>query len=52
MAIETAIVFGVALALPVWLGVQEILHRQIRRMVKTRREAAPSTVRVPAPRAA
>jgi hypothetical protein len=52
MTIEAAVLYGVALALPVWLLVEEVVHRELRRAVTPRPRTAPSTTRVPAARAA
>ena len=52
MAIESAIFFGVAVALPVWLVVEEIMHRELGRVVKSEPSVVRSTRRVPASNAA
>jgi hypothetical protein len=51
MIIEGAIV-GVALALPVWLLVEEVFHRAYQNMVESESHTPVSGARVPAPRAA
>lgn len=51
MVIEGAVV-GVALALPVWLLVEELFQRTFQDMAETESKAPASGARVPAPRAA
>jgi hypothetical protein len=52
MAIENAVVYIVALALPLWLVVEEVMHRDRRQSVESVRRAAPARTAVPASRAA
>ena len=42
MALETAILYVVALALPVWLMVEEVVYRERRHAPRPARTAAPS----------
>ena len=49
MAIATAVVYLIALALPLWLVVEEIAHHQRRAARATKRALTPSTHRKPAP---
>lgn len=51
MAFETAIFYAVALALPVWLMVEEVVHRDRQQARKTERRAAPSRARLRTSRA-
>ena len=51
MVIEGAII-GVALALPVWLLVEEVFHRAFQSMSETESRAPASAAHVPAARAA
>jgi hypothetical protein len=52
MAIDNAVVYILALALPVWLVVEELMHRDRRENVKSARRAAPAATAVPVSRAA
>jgi hypothetical protein len=42
MAIENAIIYLVALALPVWLVIEQLTSRGPQRRTESRRDAAPS----------
>ena len=48
MAIATAVFYLIALALPLWLVVEEIAHHQRRADSATKRASAPSTAATPA----
>ena len=48
MAIVTAVFYLIALALPLWLVVEEIAHHQRRAASATKRASAPSTTTEPA----
>jgi hypothetical protein len=49
MALETAVLYLVALALPVWLMVEEVVHRDRRRAIERDGRPAPSTRRLSTP---
>jgi hypothetical protein len=48
MAIGTALLYLIALALPLWLLVEEIAHHQHRAVREAKRTAAPSGAATPA----
>jgi hypothetical protein len=52
MAIQTAVFYLIALALPVWLVVEEIAHHRRRRARESERAPARSSTAAPAPRMA
>ena len=51
MTIETAVLYLVALALPIWLVVEEIVRRQRQQQVHTQHSPAPARARQPVSRA-
>ena len=50
MALETAIFYVVALALPVWLMVEEVVHRDRQRVIQREGRPAASARRLSTPR--